>query len=268
MRIVARLIATTIVLGISLTAAAANRVEIMSTGAPSWPCFQPEVRVKIQNDIDLESFSLPLVVRSLYGGAFWAPPLDTLASTGRLSTSLTGVRSFETGRVDFDSPDQILFYFKASDPSDCLPAGSSEVMTGLICKTVPFNAESEIEIDTLSYAPCFQPMFFRCTDGAPVSIDEFVKGSIYVHYIPFDYCLAEVSFDSTSLTAWAGASLENRVRILDPMGDQHQFRQTQGPGSLDSVTGLWTWKSPPADTGVYTVSIWNHSMACPEIETP
>ena len=250
----------------SAISTAANRVVVQSTTIPAGPCYLGTANVSIENDVDLYSVSIPFVVRSIgSGGAFWTSA-DRRTSAGRLASSLTGMQLLEKGRVDFSSPDQLVLHFEASDILDCLASGPIESMTGLTFKTT--GAEGQFEIDTAMYPPCYSPIFTACADQQPIVWDEFVKGLVTVFALPPDGCFGFVSFDSTSLTAWAGAELLNDADVSNPTGDPMGFRLVSGPGSIDSLSGLWMWRSSPAEIGVYQIGIQPYLLSCPSEPCP
>lgn len=244
---------------LSVGSMAANRVVVQSRTVLANPCIESAVEISIENDVPLYAFSLPLVVRAGSPSSFWTS-VGKSPETGRLATALSGVRLLETGLADFQSPDQVVLYFEAADAGDCLPPGPLEVMTGLSFHNS--GAEGLFEIDSMSYPPCYSPGFVQCGDLQPIGLTEFVKGTIEVFSLPGG-CNGVLTFDSSSLTAWAGASLSNQIYVIDPDGETG-LRLRSGPGEIDSLTALWTWESSPADSGVHQVIVETYESWCPD----
>ncbi len=109
--------------------------------------------IKIANDDPLQRVTLPLVCRTLTGGAFWdnAPAtVDTLPWTGRLTSALTNTRTLDKSQIDGVSPDP--FLIEASNDTDPeLAPGSLEEMITLTFDIGPL--EGSFEIDTAFFAP-------------------------------------------------------------------------------------------------------------------
>lgn len=244
---------------------AANRVEVQSTTIPAGDCFTGEVRIAIENDIDLHSVSIPLVIRPVTGFAGYWTSTRLRPSSGRLAAALTGIQSMETGHTDFVSPDQVWLYFEALNPSDCLPAGPSEVMTGMIISSDWLGGV--LEIDTALYPPCGTPRFTACSDEEPVVWDEFVAGHITLFTPPTSYCdNVTTRIDSTSLTRWSGAVVLNDADYTNVLAEPMKFRLVSGPGQVDSLTGNWHWKSSPSEIGLFNVSIASYHWSCSSIQ--
>lgn len=255
----------TIVIGKCSFSLAANRVEVQSTTILANECSTGEIRISIENDVDLHSVSIPLVIRSILGMQGYWTSLELPPSTGRLATSLTGIQVLESGRSDFVSPDQVALYFEATDASDCLPAGPNEVMTGITFKNNGF--EGLLEIDTALYPPCYSPVFTACSDQAPVAWDEFVSGYITLFTPPSSYCdNVTIHIDSTSLLRWSGTAVVNDADYTNAVGETLKFLLVSGPGEVDSLTGNWHWESSPSQNGLFDVSIAVYSGSCPSIQ--
>jgi hypothetical protein len=254
-----------IVIGTCSLLYAANRVEILSSSVPAGNCYSGEIRIAIENDVDLHSISIPLVVRSVSGPpGFWISA-KLRPSSGRLASALDGIQSLETGQADFTSPDHVWLYFEAMDSSDCLPAGPSEVMTGLIISGDWFGGV--LEIDTALYPPCGTPRFTACADQQPIVWDEFVPGYISLSTPPSSYCdNVTTHIDSTSLLRWSGTTVVNDADYTNAVGEPLRFRLVSGPGVVDNLTGNWQWKSSPSESGIFDVSIAVYPASCSSLQ--
>lgn len=244
---------------------AANRVEVHSTTVLASECSSGQIAISIENDVDLHSVSIPLVVRSLMGMPGYWTSLELRPSVGRLATSLNGIQLIEQGRADFVSPDHVVLYFEATDENDCLPAGTSEFMTGITFRNN--GLEGLLEIDTSMSPPCYTPGFSTCTGQQPIGWDEFVPGYITLFALPGSPCdNVTTSIDSTIVHGWSGATLSNDADYINVTGDAMRFRLVSGPGEVDSLTGNWNWMSSPSESGQFAVNIATYLRDCPSTQ--
>ena len=162
-----------------------NRVviesKIVSPGATN-----VELEISVANENDLEAFILPLVVRSISGGAFWMSDVDTLEMHGRLTGAIKTGRNFVSGNVDYNSPDPLLLEFVDLSGTDCLASGSPEGMITLI-----FNVTSDIGqflIDTAASPPSNALTFVDCSGTGIPFTPEFAPGVVTVRTLPECIC--------------------------------------------------------------------------------
>lgn len=260
MRVLWIVLLLTIVTGTFSPSFAANRVEVQSSSIPAGECYSGEVRIAIENDVDLYSISIPLIIRPVSGFQGYWSSTRLRPSSGRLASALSGIQTLETGLTDFSSPDQVWLYFEAANSTDCLPAGPSEVMTGMIISSDWYGGA--LEVDTALYPPCGAPRFTACSDQQPIVWDEFVPGYITLSTPPSSYCdNVTTHIDSTSLIRWSGAVVANDADYTNVLAEPMKFRLVSGPGQVDSLSGNWQWKSSPSESGLFQVSIavshWN-----------
>lgn len=180
------------------------------------------INVVIANGFEIAALSVPLVARTVSGGAFWAnvyTTLDTLPWTGRLQGALTDIREFDRAGSDGVSPDEVRIS-ASRQSSPCLGSGSPDTMISV--QFTAGSATGNFEIDSALTAPGGGLKFWPC-DGSPGVTPAFNKAMIYV--LPFDavalsssgtdFSIATEDFDRDANLDFAIADLQSeRARVF------------------------------------------------------
>ncbi|MDP8230501.1 MAG: S8 family serine peptidase [Candidatus Gorgyraea atricola] len=61
--------------------------------------------------------------------------------------------------------------------------------------------------------------------------------------------------DIASLTVNEGEKMQFRLASADPDGDKITYIKVEGPGSIDGLTGVFTWQTVYADSGTYPLRV-------------
>jgi len=241
-----------------------------------------QVYLKVFSDLRYGQTTIPTVVRTVSGGAFWTGtlPYDTTQQGGvavgvtwNWQTSDPSWPSFfqtvrpgvptapcdTEGDAGYDgtSPDHFQVTGQGvSDMEDAAPNGWE-----ILYLTFDVNTNvGDFEFDSACFTASLNKIFLICEDyvdhGPPhASFDHFTKGiiTIQANQCPSDPgtypgVVAGTELDNLS-NAWDGGS------YTDLEGNAPRFYMKSGPGSVNETTGLWTWTPQCGDDGGYTVEI-------------
>ncbi len=226
-------------------------------------------------DIKTAQFTLPMVVRSVSGGAYWtgALPVDTSGGpvvgvtwnwsnpgwASIVQTIRPGLSCNDPDAYDGVSPDNMVL--AAQGAGTDTPAEPS----GRVICTLTFDVNGNVgdfEIDTACFTTQLNTIFMvdnvSYVDHGPTGNGDatWSKGvfTIEPNQCPTDpgaYASGLVSGSEQQglSNAWDGSSYS------DPEGDAAAFVQTSGPGTTDPVSGLWSWTPGCGDDGDYLVEI-------------
>ncbi|MFC1475376.1 hypothetical protein ACFLQW_00055 [Candidatus Zixiibacteriota bacterium] len=230
-------------------------------------------------DLGLSGLTIPIVVREIDAGSFWAPPLpvDTLNGSAvgvewRLPLDPFAEHILElrpvvpfapcdaTGDVGYDgvSPDHFVINVSIIGSCPPQPAGYA-IVTLNLWNTL---AAGVFVFDTACATGVLHTIYmvddqFPPVDHGPSGTGEatFTMGVVTVapNGCPYPFG-AYIESVVSGQEQEALANSHNGV-YGDPEGDPPRFYQIAGPGTVDEFSGAWSWTPACGDTGEYSVEV-------------
>ena len=225
-------------------------------------------------DIALVQITLPLIIREVDAGSFWAGtlPHDTLPATetgvawqwnnAGWATIIEEVRPAvpsapcaTDGDVGYDAvtPDHISISGQGMAPN-FEPARTMSVFVELTmtATTVP----GDFEVDTACFTGSLNRIYMVdefYSDHGPAAT--FHMGTITIE--PNECPNTIGAMTNAVVNGTEGDVLTNTHNgtYADKEGDAKRFYKVSGPGTVNELTGAWNWPTVCCDAGGYTVTI-------------
>ncbi len=236
-----------------------------------------ELDLTVSWDIPLTALTIPIIVRSIDPGSFWALPLpvDTIggnpvgvawnwsnpgwAMVQEVRPAIPLAPCPTTNDLGYDgiSPDHFIVHAESAASSTPAEPSGRNVLTLTIWNTY---VTGDFEFDTACFSSLMHTIFmiddeFPPVDHGPTGTGETVFSKGYITVLP-SACPVDIGAYSQSLVT--GRELElltntHNGHYID--SDPPRFYQVSGPGTVDAITGVWSWTPACGDAGNHHVTI-------------
>jgi len=238
------------------------------------------VNLTVYWDLNLTALTVPVIVRSMSGDAFWTLPLPVDTSGAPMvgvewnwsnpgwahpiEEVRPGLGCDPAGDVGYDavSPDHVCVNVATFGPT-----GTPAEPNGRVVLILTINVNSNIgdfEFDTACFTPYLRTIFIidgvNFQNHGPTGIGDFNgfnKGVITI-VGPENQCPTTIGAyvtDPVSGNENDALSNTHNGNYADPEGDNARFYLNSGPGAVDELTGAWNWTPACGDGGNYTVKV-------------
>ena len=206
------------------------------------------VAISVANSVNVGALDIPLIARSLSGGAYWLGPVDSLHAYGRLASALKDARYFRSSPSS-GTPTQVDLAYIKMISSPCLAPGPLQAMTGL-----RFNANENLGqfmLDTAFFAPSSRLTMLDCATSQRLPC-EFTPGVITVAQ---NQCPTITGFGANPVEVTVGQVAHNTTTAVDPEGDHITYYLSEDRGTVDPATGTWAYTPTCGDVPGFVIAI-------------